>query len=111
MLGVIPSLISLEENADLMKEVTMDEVHQAVMDMYIDGAPGPDGMSVAFYQSCWQIIGTDVYRAAQEFFNGTPMPFAFRSNFIAMIQKVSSPTRFSEFRPISLCNVNYKIFA
>ena len=35
---------------------TEDEVHTALMEMNEDKAPGPDGFTMAFWQSCWDFV-------------------------------------------------------
>ena len=47
-------------NAALTREFTAEEVDSALKQMAPSTAPGPDGMSPLFYQSCWGLIGPDV---------------------------------------------------
>nr|GFB59906.1 RNA-directed DNA polymerase, eukaryota, reverse transcriptase zinc-binding domain protein [Tanacetum cinerariifolium] len=42
--------ISLEQNDDLEREVSNEEIKRAVWDCGIDKAPGPDGFTFDFYQ-------------------------------------------------------------
>ncbi|KAL0282700.1 UNVERIFIED_CONTAM: hypothetical protein Sradi_7254200 [Sesamum radiatum] len=44
-----------------------------------------------------------------EFFSGEKMPKGFTATTISLIPKTASPTCWSEYRPISLCNVTNKI--
>ncbi|KAL0283311.1 UNVERIFIED_CONTAM: hypothetical protein Sradi_7233300 [Sesamum radiatum] len=55
------------------------------------------------------IIAPDVHKAIQDFFCGTPLPKNFKATSIALIPKVDNPSRWTDFRPISLCNVSNKI--
>ena len=41
--------------------------------------------------------------------NSGSFPQSLNNTFITLISKVKSPTLVSEFRPISLCNILYKI--
>ena len=51
---VIPTLVSMEENAALMAMTLFDEIKNAVFDMNADGAPGLDGFGGHFFS----IFGT-----------------------------------------------------
>nr|GEX24013.1 RNA-directed DNA polymerase, eukaryota, reverse transcriptase zinc-binding domain protein [Tanacetum cinerariifolium] len=52
--------ISLEQNDDLEREVSNEEIKRAVWDCGIDKAPRPDGFTFGFYRRYWYIIGNDV---------------------------------------------------
>ena len=49
-LGVLSCRISEEENHNLVKEVTMEEVSTALNQMALLKAPRPDGFLAGFYQ-------------------------------------------------------------
>ena len=74
-------------------------------------APGPDGMPALFYHSFWHIIGSQVTNAVLSCLNSCKIPESINHTFITLIPKVPSPKRMSDFRPISLCNVIYKIMS
>lgn len=46
----VTNFITAEQNLGLLKEVTGDEVKEALFQMHPDKAPGPDGMTPAFFQ-------------------------------------------------------------
>jgi hypothetical protein len=54
----------------LTRPFTMDEVREAIFQMEHNKAPGLDGFSAEFYQSCWEIIKNDFMTLFQEFHNG-----------------------------------------
>nr|GEU47764.1 RNA-directed DNA polymerase, eukaryota [Tanacetum cinerariifolium] len=60
--------ISLEQNDDLEREVSNEEIKRAVWDCGIDKAPEPDGFTFGFYRWYWDIIGNDVVDAFKWFF-------------------------------------------
>nr|GEY00857.1 RNA-directed DNA polymerase, eukaryota, reverse transcriptase zinc-binding domain protein [Tanacetum cinerariifolium] len=59
--------ISLEQNDDLEREVSNEEIKRAIWDCGIDKAPGPDGFTYFFYRRYWDIIGNDVVDAVKWF--------------------------------------------
>ena len=74
-------------------------------------APGPDGMPPLFFQHYWNLIGDDVSHSILHFLNTASFPENFNHTFLTLIPKKKNPEFASDFRPISLCNVFYKIFS
>ena len=74
-------------------------------------APGPDGMSPIFYKTYWHIVGDDVISIVLNALNSGMVHESLNATFIALIPKVKNPKQIAEFRPISLCNVVYKLIA
>ena len=72
-------------------------------------APGPDGMPAIFYKKCWHIVGERVIKEVLQVLNGGEMPAGWNDTIIILIPKVKNPNELKDFRPISLCNVIYKI--
>ncbi|KAL0285156.1 UNVERIFIED_CONTAM: hypothetical protein Sradi_7181800 [Sesamum radiatum] len=70
---------------------------------------GPDGYSSAFFKAAWQVVGGDVTCAIMEFFRTGRLLRQVNATLITLIPKVSNPTVVGEFRPISCCNVLYKV--
>ena len=74
-------------------------------------APGPDSMPPLFFQHYWNLIGDDVIDSVLTFLNSTYLPEHLNHTFISLIPKKKNPEYASDFRPISLCNVVFKIFS
>ena len=109
VVDLIPRRITREMNEDLIKDFQKEEVIQAIRQMHPRKAPGPDSMSAIFYQKYWDIIGYDVIKNVLNILNfNAPIAELNKTN-IALIPKINNPTKICEFRPISLCNVSYKI--
>ncbi|CAN0919033.1 LINE-1 reverse transcriptase homolog [Linum grandiflorum] len=76
-----------------------------------DKAPGPDGFNPAFYQDFWDIVGPSVTRDCQEWLQRNQVPPTVCQTNIILLPKVEKPERMQDLRPISLCNVRYRILA
>ena len=95
----------------LSTQFTAEEVQAALFQMGPTKAPGPDGMNALFYQKFWHIVGDSVVLAVLDFLNNGNMHPEINHTNIVLIPKVQNPERMSDFRPISLCNVIYKIIS
>lgn len=71
--------------------------------------PGPDGMLPLFYQSFWSTVGEDVCFAMLNCFLNCKIPFVINRTHIALILEVKSLEKISEYHPISLYSVIYKL--
>ncbi|KAL0402014.1 UNVERIFIED_CONTAM: hypothetical protein Slati_4231300 [Sesamum latifolium] len=96
-------------NTELIKPFNTDEIQQALNQMHPLKSSRPDGMSAIFYQKFWIIVGTDVSACILEFLNGGNFNSLINDTQIVLIPKCPNPSDMSQFRPISLCNVLYKL--
>lgn len=74
-------------------------------------APDPDGFPARFFQRNWGLLKDDIIRAIKYFFATGNMPQGVNDTTIVLIPMVKNPTDLKDFRPISLCNVIYKIIS
>ena len=77
--------------------------------MYPLKAPSPDGMPPLFFQHFWPKVGEEVIRTVLDFLNLGIVPPNFNETHVVLIPKCKEPKEIIDFRPISLCNVVYKI--
>ena len=96
-------------NAMLVREFQASEVHKTLKQMYPLKAPSPNGMPPLFFQKFWFTVGGLVTKTILDFLNLGMTPPKFNETHIVLIPKTKSPKRVIEFRPISLCNVIYKL--
>lgn len=81
----------------------------ALQQMHPCKAPRPDDMHAVFYQRFWNIVGDEVADFVLNILHGAPIPSQMNATNVALIPRVKDPTEISQFRPISLCNVLYKL--
>jgi hypothetical protein len=105
----VPSKVTSLMNELLDAPFTDMEVKKALFMMHPHKAPGPDGFTAGFFQRHWSLIGPDVCSVVLAFLNGGDMPSIVNNTVLVLIPKVKNPQDLSQFRPISLCNVLYKI--
>uniref|UniRef100_A0A803Q160 Reverse transcriptase domain-containing protein n=1 Tax=Cannabis sativa TaxID=3483 RepID=A0A803Q160_CANSA len=74
-------------------------------------APGPDGMSVIFYKHYWEFVGNEFCEVILDFFVTGRMHKGFNDRNLVLIPKTQNLKRTNHYRPISLCNVTYKVIS
>lgn len=111
VLEKIPCSMTEEMNADLVSDFSELEVLGALNQMAPLKAPGPDGMPPLFYQHFWEVMKYDVTNAVLSWSNTGTLPDPINHTLITLVPKVDNPELVTEFRPISLCNVLYKIYS
>ena len=95
----------------LTREVTGEEIKKVLFSMPKDKSPGPDGYTAEFYKSTWEFIGKDFVMAIQSFFAKGFLPKGVNSTILALIPKKKGAREMKDYRPISCCNVLYKVIS
>lgn len=110
-LGAINTQVTPDMNDKLLAAFKEDEVERALKQMHPTKSPGPNGMSPIFYQKYWDLVGSDVINCVLEVLNVGGLPSGPNKNYISLIPKVKNPQKITDLRPISLCNLLYKIIS
>ncbi|XP_075499320.1 uncharacterized protein LOC142537712 [Primulina tabacum] len=98
-------------NSILCAPFSAAEVRKALFDMHPNKALGPDGMSVLFFQKFWDVIGEETTAAILKILNDGAAIEDWNATIVTLVPKIQNPMTMKDFRPISLCNVCYKIVA
>jgi hypothetical protein len=61
-LSYIPNLVQDMDNDELTKQVTREDILEALMQFKPDKAPSPNGFTSHFYKICWYIIKFELVR-------------------------------------------------
>nr|GEY59499.1 hypothetical protein [Tanacetum cinerariifolium] len=93
---------------EMIREVSDQEIKDAIFSMGNDKSSGPDGYMVTFFKEAWDIISKDIMLVIREFFVNGKLLKELNHTIIALIPKVSSTARVNDYRPISCCNVLFK---
>ena len=62
-----------------------------------------------FFQHFWPLIGNVVSKTVLDFLNFGIVPLNFNETHIVLNPKIKEPKKVTDYRPISLCNVAYKL--
>lgn len=108
---LIDPLNTKQENVMLIKILDADEIFGTLGKMSSKKAPGPDSMTILFFKHFWNVVGVDVVNVVQEFFTNGELLHNLSATNITMILKVDNPSKVSQFRPISFCNIIYKLIS
>lgn len=95
----------------LVGEVSAELIRKVVFSMAADKSPGPDGFTAEFFRATWGITGGDVVQAVQSFFEKGFLPKGINSTILSLIPKKDEAVYMKDYRPISCCNVIYKVIS
>jgi len=87
----------------LEKDATTEEVEQLVWDCDGSKVSGPNGFTFTFYKKAWNYLEKRIFQMVNDFFRHV------YTSYIALLPKSKLPTGFSQYRPITLVHVLYKI--
>ena len=108
--GIHPK-ISNEMNEDLEQPFTEEEISTTLAQMCPTKALSPDGLPAVFFQKHWKLVNKGVISMCLYVLNGKGTLAPLNHTYITLIPKIEKPKKVSDFRPIRLCNVIYRIIA
>ena len=74
----------------------------------LDKALGLDGFPIRFYQTIWELVGSQASKMVISFLTKDHLLRQFNQTLIYLIPKGNQQETYNDFCPISLCNVTYK---
>jgi hypothetical protein len=109
--NLLEPVINDEDNAFLCSISLEEEIKEALFSMNSNKSPGPNGLPPLFFKHYWNIVKREVLEAVRNFFQSGRLLKQLNHTFIDLIPKVEGAASVNQFRPISLCNVIYKIIS
>ena len=97
----------------LDQPITLEEMDAVVGSLKKGKSPGWDGLTAEFYQYFWEDIKTTLFRSFMESIDQSCLSPSQRIGVINLIPKPKKPPDLiflKNWRPITLLNVDYKIF-
>ena len=103
-------MLSQDQCNEIEGVLTLDECWAALKSMGTGKSPGEDGFTVEFYRCFFDILGNDLLNSLNAAYENGEMSISQRRGVITLIPKENSdPRELSNWRPITLLNVDYKI--
>jgi exonuclease III len=95
----------------LKSPLSISELSQAVKAMKVGRAPGPDGIILEFYKIYWDLICKDYMNMLRQSFQAGRLHPGMTQGFIFLLHKGGERLKLTNWRPITLLNISYKVLA
>lgn len=97
-----PDTTLMEEQESLTKKVDDEEVKAVIWNSKEGIAPGPDGFTLSFFKSAWEVVGKEIIQAIKFFFQTGRLLRETNATFITSIPKVLDVDSLKDYRQFSL---------
>jgi len=87
LLNNVPSMVACDQNIELCRIPTIEEVKAAVFALSDESSSGPDGFTGIFFQECWGIIGEDIHAMLKLFYGGSSLPKSITHTNLVLLPK------------------------
>ena len=110
-LAYIENRLSPEVKDRLSSALSISELADAVRAMQPGKSPGQDGVILEFYKIYWDLISTDFLSMLSSGYESGRLPAGMTQGLIALLQKGGDRLKLTNWRPITLLNISYKVLA
>ncbi|KAK3523094.1 hypothetical protein QTP86_014400, partial [Hemibagrus guttatus] len=106
-------LPKLSERAarELDRELSLEELHEALQRMENGRASGIDGLPAEFYKAFWAVIGQDVLDVLRDSIRRGELPLSCRRAVLTLLPKKGDLTHLKNWRPVSLLCTDCKLLS
>jgi hypothetical protein len=108
---LFPRFVTEEDSTLMDSPCTLQEVWEVLKSFAKDKIPGPDGWTVEFFLHFFDLVGVDLLELVEDTRTRGKVIGSLNSTFLTLIPKVNNPSSFGDYRPISLCNLCYKLIS
>ncbi|KAK3529400.1 hypothetical protein QTP70_031142, partial [Hemibagrus guttatus] len=96
---------------ELDRELSLEELHEALQRMENGRASGIDGLPAEFYKAFWAVIGQDVLDVLRDSIQRGELPLSCRRAVLTLLPKKGDLTHLKNWRPVSLLCTDCKLLS
>ena len=97
------------DRLNLMKPADLDELYDTIMSFKNGRLPSLDGLTIEFYKKTFEVIKHQLLNFVNDSIFGRPIPRKINTGVLKLIYKEGDEKDLSNYRPITLINVDLKI--
>ncbi len=98
-------------NTLLSQDFTILEMHKALKGFKRGKAPEADGLPLEFYLTFWDILAHELLAVFNDLETLDRLPGSFRIGIVSLLYKKGDRTDLKNWRPITLLNLDCKLFS
>ena len=103
--------LSSNAKSALQAPMSQEELRTTLWDMRPGKSPGPDGIILEFYKVFWSILGAEYTTMINESIQEGRLPPGVNQGMIVLLHKGGDQHALTNWTPITLFNLGYKIYA
>jgi hypothetical protein len=109
--SLYPKMVNEEEAELLYQPVSLEELKLVLEKFKKERSLGPDGWTSEFFLFFFDLVGSDLLEMVEDSRKKGHLSGGINATFLALIPKANKPVSFDDYRPISLCNLIYKVIS
>lgn len=103
--------LNLQQQRQLVCDMSQEENYAALLAMPDEKAPGVDGFPIEFYKKNWHTVSEDIFLVVTSFFQTSTLDKAINVTTLTLVPKIKNPSYAKDFRQIACCTTIYKIIS